>query len=173
MQQALEHPYFFFSSDQLVEADVLPQVDRTAQTGEWAWPVVRPRFFDGSHRCIAALASAGNPLIVEHVLEFQAWLDDCVRLLAPFDVFFVGVHCPLEELERRERERGDRMIGEGRSHLLEGVHTWGTYDYEVDTSVRSPQENAHLIKTAFANRAEPSAFRRMFATQGQQKTNTQ
>lgn len=165
LQQALDFPYFYFSSDQLVEANVLPEVDRNAQTGDRAWPIVRPRFFDGFHRCIAALASADNCLIVEHVLEFQSWLDDCVRLLAPFDVFFVGVHCPLVELERRERERGDRTIGEGRSHLLDGVHTWGVYDFEVDTSVRSPQENARLIKAALANQAQPSAFQRMYAKQ--------
>ena len=131
LQQILETPYFYFSSDQLVQANVLPRVDRGAKTGEWAWRTIRPHFFDGFHRCIAALATAGNPLIVEHVLEFQSWLDDCVQLLAPFDVFFVGVHCPLEELERRERQRGNREIGEGRSHQEEGVHSWGPYDFEV------------------------------------------
>jgi len=165
LQQVLDYPYFYFSSDQLVEANILPEVDRNALEGERAWQVIRPRFFDGFHRCIAALAGAGNPLIVEHVIEFQAWLDDCVRLLAPFDVFFVGVHCPLVELERRESERSNRRIGEGRSHLLEGVHTWGVYDFEVDTSLYSPRENAKLINTALANRAEPSAFRRMYAEQ--------
>jgi chloramphenicol 3-O phosphotransferase len=160
LQQALDEPYFYFSSDQLVEANVLPAVDRQAQDGEWAWRTIRPRFFDGFHRCIAALASGGNCLIVEHVLEFQPWFDDCVQLLAPFDVFFVGVQCPLEELERRERERGDRTIGEGRSHLLEGVHTWGEYDFEIDTSLYTPESNAQRIKAAFASRSRPGAFQR-------------
>lgn len=165
LQHTLRHPYFYFSSDQLVDANMLPHVDRNLEHGAWAWRTVRPRFFDGFHRCIPALASAGNALIVEHVLESQSWFDDCVRLLAPFDVFFVGVHCPLKELERRERERGDRTLGEGRSHLLEGVHTWGEYDFEVDTSVGSPLENALLIKTALTNKVEPSAFQRMYAKQ--------
>ena len=170
LQRRLEQPYFYFSSDQLVEANILPEVDREAQSGERAWQVVRPRFFDGFHRCIAALASAGNPLIVEHVLELQSWLDDCVRLLAPFDVFFVGVHCSLGELERRERERGDRSIGEGHAHLLEGVHTWGEYDFELDTSQHTPHENAELLKTALATKAQPSAFRRMYAKQQARQT---
>ncbi|MCX6378267.1 MAG: AAA family ATPase [Armatimonadetes bacterium] len=161
LQKTLEHPYFYISSDQLVEANILPRVDKNREEGEWAWRTIRPRFFDGFHRCIAALAGAGNSLIVEHVIEFPSWLDDCVRLLTPFDVLFVGVHCPLEELERRERERGDRAIGEGRSHLLEGVHTWGEYDFEVDTFLHTPDENARLIKVALGNRREPSAFRRM------------
>lgn len=162
LQQMLDEPYFYLSSDQLVAADFLPQVDRTIQSGPRAWHTVRPLFFDGFHRSIAAFASAGNSLIVEHVLEFQSWLDDCVRLLAPFDVFFVGVHCPLVELERRERERGDRAIGEGRSHLLEGVHSWGKYDFEVDTSVTSPKETAALLKSALAQRPKQSAFQHMY-----------
>ncbi len=151
----------YFSSDQLVEANVLPPVDREAQDGEWAWRVIRPRFFDGFHRCVAALATAGNALIVEHVIEFQVWLDDLVLLLAPFDVFFVGVHCPIEEMERRERARGDRWIGEGRSHLEDGVHSWGKYDFEVDTFLHSPEENARLIVAELAAKPSPSAFRRM------------
>jgi chloramphenicol 3-O phosphotransferase len=169
LQRALDSPYFYFSSDQLVEAHILPEVDRTAQTGERAWRTIRPRFFDGFHRCIAALAGAGNLLIVEHVLEFQAWLDDCVRLLAPFDVFFVGVHCPLEELERRERVRGNRTLGEGRSHLLDGVHTWGVYDLEIDTSLRSPEASAEVIKAALVSRPNPSAFSRMYMQQAGDK----
>ena len=43
---------------------------------------------------------AVNSLIVEHVIEFPYWLDDCVRLLTPFDVFFVGVHCPHSDVLR-------------------------------------------------------------------------
>ena len=163
LQAHLPHPYFYFSSDQLVEAQVLPAVDRQADAGPWAWRTVRPRFFDGFHRCIAALAAAGNPLIVEHVLEHQAWCDELVRLLAPFDVFFVGVHCPLDELERRERTRGDRRPGEGRAHLAEGVHTWGPYDFAVDTAAHTPAANAARIAAALPLRPRPSAFRQMLA----------
>ena len=163
LQAHLPHPYFYFSSDQLVEAQVLPAVDRQADAGPWAWRTVRPRFFDGFHRCIAALAAAGNPLIVEHVLERQAWCDALVRLLAPFDVFFVGVHCPLDELERRERLRGDRQPGEGRAHLADGVHTWGPYDFTVDTAALTPAANAARIAAALPSRSQPSAFRQMLA----------
>ncbi len=163
LQKTLGRPYLYFSSDQLVEANVLPSVDREAEDGEWAWRVIRPRFFDGFHRCVAALAAAGNALIVEHVIEHQVWLDDLVSLLAPFDVFFVGVHCPIEEMERRERVRGDRWIGESRSHLEDGVHSWGEYDFDVDTFLHSPEENARLIMAELAARRRPCAFRRMLS----------
>lgn len=158
LQRKLSHPHFYFSSDQLVEARVLPDVDRDAKDGERAWRKIRPRFFDAFHRCIAAMAGAGNRVIVEHVLEFRTWYDDCIRLLAPFDVFYLGVHCPLPELERRERTRGNRTLGEGRSHLEDGVHTWGPYDLEVDTSHSTPEQNANIIVGAISSGNRYSDF---------------
>ena len=158
LQRKLVLPYFYFSSDQLVEASVLPDVDRDATEGEKAWSIIRPRFFDAFHKCIAAMASPGNRVIVEHVLEIRSWYDDCVNLLAPFDVFYVGVHCPLSELERRERTRGNRTFGEGRSHLEDGVHTWGPYDLEVDTSLGTPEQNADLVMKALSSRNRHSDF---------------
>jgi chloramphenicol 3-O phosphotransferase len=158
LQCALETPFLYFSSDQLVDAGVLPQLDRTVTTGPWAWQTLRPRFFDGFHRATAALAAAGNPLIVEHVIELRSWYHDLLELLADCDVFYVGVECPLPELERRERERGDRSIGEGRLHLADGVHTWGPYDLRVDTSLSTVEDNARRIQRAFCERLPPGAF---------------
>ena len=158
VQRRIDEPFLHVSSDQFVEARLLPQ--RREEGGNFAWPTMRPRFFQAFHRCLPAIASAENNIIVEHVIEFEAWMRELVRLLAPFDVFFVGVHCPLHELERRERERGDRTIGEGRDHL-EVVHTFGPYDYEVDSTAVPPDENARRIIAAWHRRAAPSAFQNM------------
>jgi chloramphenicol 3-O phosphotransferase len=163
LKRALESPYFHFSADQLIKAKVLPRKDRCAEDSKSPWRIMRPHFFNGVPHCIAALAAAGNPLIVEHPLEYQFWLDDCVELLAPFDVFFVGVHCPLEEMERRERKRGDRKIGASRLHLENGIHRRGPYDFEVNTHTHRPCENAQLIRAALINKPSPSAFRRMYS----------
>lgn len=96
---------------------------------------MRPAFFDGFHRCLPALASAGNNLIVDHIIERDAWRRQLAELLAAFDVFLVGVHCAADELARRERRRGDRRLGEGRAHLEENrIHHLGSYDFEVDTT---------------------------------------
>lgn len=154
----MDAPFLYFSSDQLVSAGVLPDLQQEGRDEIWQWRNIRPRFFKGFHHCIGALAQAGNNLIVEHVLELRPWYEECVESLEPYDTFFVGVHCPLEELERRERMRGDRKIGEGRSHLQEGVHTWGPYDFEIDTSLADPVANASLVKAAFDGRSGPSAF---------------
>ena len=80
-------------------------------------------------------------------------------LLKDHDVFFVGLHCPLAELERRERERGDRRIGEACSDFAV-THTFGVYDFEIQTT--DPVDaNARSVIAAWCSRARPSAFQRM------------
>ena len=39
--------------------------------------------------------------------------EEYAALLSGFAIFFVGVFAPLEVLEARERQRGDRLIGLG------------------------------------------------------------
>jgi chloramphenicol 3-O phosphotransferase len=112
LQQKLHEPFLHWSFDHLRESHALPMA--RIRDGELEWARMRPAVFDGFHRCLSALAGAGNNLIADHIIEQEHWLADLIQLLAPFDVFFVGVHCPLPELERRERQRGDRRPGEAR-----------------------------------------------------------
>jgi chloramphenicol 3-O phosphotransferase len=101
IQKAMPKPFLHFSSDHFTQT-----LDpRRTTDGPFAyWSSVRPRFFKGLHRSIAAFASAGNDLIVDHLIEFSAWRDELRELLSGLDVFLVGVHCSIEELERRGRE---------------------------------------------------------------------
>ena len=69
-------------------------------------------------------------------------------LLAPFQLYRVGVFAPLEVLEARERERGDRLPGLARWQFHR-VHQGVTYDLEIDTSRRTSLECAQAIKEAF------------------------
>ena len=110
---------------------------------------------------VPALATAGNNVIFDHIIETEQWLHDLVRYLADFDVFFVGLHCSIEELERREIQRGDRRIGEARadSHF---VHRFSTYDLELN-SEKSAEANAKIIIGNWERRSHPSAFFRMGA----------
>ena len=152
LQSELDIPFLHLSSDQLVDGGALPR--RRDPVGDFAWvEQMRPRFFDGFHRCIPALASAGNNLIVDHIIEYRQWRDQLDALLTDFDVFFVGVHCDLDELERRERRRGDRQIGEGRSHLQDHrIHDFGPYDLSVDTTTGTVESTARAIITAWQER---------------------
>ena len=105
------------------------------------------RFISGMHATAAALADAGLNVIVDHVLLEGAWLDECARLWADFDVLLVGVRCPLDVVLERERERKDRTLGQAEAQFAV-VHRWGTYDVEVDTSVLTPEEAVALIRRA-------------------------
>jgi chloramphenicol 3-O phosphotransferase len=152
LQAALDEPFLHVSSDRFVAAGMLPSRREDGGPFDW-WHQLRPRFFAGFHRCLPALAAAGNDLIVEHIIEFRAWRRDLAALLADLDVFLVGVHCALDELDRRERARGDRRIGEGRTHVeVDGIHTFGRYDVDVDTTAGVGADLVDSILTAWRHR---------------------
>lgn len=146
VQAAADRPFLRMSLDFFLFGDVLP----TRRDGPFAWPLVRPRLFAGYDGSLAALARAGNDLVVDHIFENQTYYDHFITTLAGLDLFLVGVHCPIEELERRERARGDRPVGDARRDL-EFVHSFCTYDFEVD-SRESPEANAVRILEAWQRR---------------------
>ncbi|MFI0787509.1 chloramphenicol phosphotransferase CPT family protein [Streptomyces lydicus] len=114
----------------------------------------------GFHRSIAAMAEVGNDVVVDHVLSEPWRLLDCLTVLPPEDVLFVGVHCPLDELARREESRGDRPPGLAVQQY-DLVHGHGDYDLECDTSTADPRACAQRIKEFLPNRPSPTAFTRL------------
>jgi chloramphenicol 3-O phosphotransferase len=105
------------------------------------------RLMTGMRHAIAAMAEQGNNLIVDDVL-----LADEARqyraLLSAHALRFVGLHASLEVLERRERERGDRLIGLARGQY-ERLHRNIAYDLEIDTAAVTPAQAAQAIRDAF------------------------
>jgi chloramphenicol 3-O phosphotransferase len=97
---------------------------------------------------IAAMAHDGNDLIVDDVMLGRDAAQQYRELLAQHEVHFVGLFAPLDVLEARERQRGDRLIGLARWQYHR-VHSGIAYDLELDTSIASPQACAHTIKTTF------------------------
>jgi chloramphenicol 3-O phosphotransferase len=153
LQTAVDQPFLQMSSDRLVAAGMLPPRRDDGGPFDW-WHQVRPRFFAGFHRCLPAFALAGNDLIVEHVIEFGSWRAELAALLAGLDVFLVGVHCAPDELDRRERLRGDRRIGEGRAHVeVNRIHTFGPYDFEIDTTAGVTARTTAAVLSAWQRRA--------------------
>jgi chloramphenicol 3-O phosphotransferase len=97
-----------------------------------------------SHAYWAACAAAGLDQVIDDVWlvpDQPAGLQDA--LLAA-NTLWVGVHCPLAIAEQRERERGNRIVGTVRGQQAL-VHTFRTYDVEVDTSIAAPRECAEAI----------------------------
>jgi len=120
-----------------------------------------PHIISGFHAAAAAIARAGNLVIVDDVLEENPpWIESLLELFDGLDVIFIGVHCSLEELERREAERGDRWKGMARLQF-DQVHAQAIYDVEVDTTVLSPGECATKIVDCIAAGFSSTAFERL------------
>jgi chloramphenicol 3-O phosphotransferase len=103
------------------------------------------------------MAWAGNDLVVDYVLSEPWRLVDCLEGWAGLDLVLIGVRCSLEELERRERARGDREVGQAGGQLAP-VHAHGRWDLEVDTTFDDPARSAARIMHYLARHTSPGAF---------------
>ncbi len=129
------------------------------KNGTFSWELMRLSVFSGIHRCLPVLATAGNNIIFDHIIETKPWLKHLIQLVSDLDVFFVGLHCSLPELERREVQRGNRRIGEARIDF-QTVHKITSYDLELNSE--SPVErNGQLLIEAWKKRKRPSALDKM------------
>jgi chloramphenicol 3-O phosphotransferase len=96
---------------------------------------------------VRALVDNGNAVIFDHVLHDEAMHQSCRSALAGLDVLSVGVTCPVEILEQRERARGDRVLGRARG-LAEVVHSFMSYDVTVDTGAMSTAQCVAAVLVA-------------------------
>jgi chloramphenicol 3-O phosphotransferase len=111
-------------------------------------PVFR-RILDAMAPAVRTLIDHGNPVIFDHVLHDQAMLESFVKASAGLNIFTIGVTCPLDVLEMRERARGDRVLGRARG-LAEVVHSFFSYDVVVDTGVTSTEACVQVVLGALA-----------------------
>lgn len=94
-------------------------------------------------------------------------LPDCARRLRGLPTWFVGVRCPLEIIMERRRatwgagSAADDAIPAPVRLWQQAVHTPGTYDLEVDTSLLSPEACAAAIRQHLDQGPPPSAFQRL------------
>lgn len=105
------------------------------------------RLLHGMRRSVAALAEAGNDLIVDDVI-LDGGVSEYEALLAGIRFLKVGVLAPLAILEDREIKRGDRLLGLARWQFSH-VHVGASYDLEVDTSLADPAACARRIADHF------------------------
>lgn len=104
------------------------------------------RLLSGMRHAIAALADAGNDLIVDDVF-WDGEQEDYRRLLADHDLRLVALVAPLDVIEARERARGDRVLGLARWQHAR-MHHGVAYDLEVEMTDRTPETAAALIRDA-------------------------
>lgn len=114
------------------------------------------RFYAGTRQAIAQLARAGNAVILDDVIEQRTWFEEILGVFEGIPVLYVGVRAPLDVVQQREKDRGDRQVGLARWQY-NIVHSHGPYDLEVDTSVMSPTECTQAIQERIA-RGPGTAF---------------
>ena len=155
LQRQFPAPYLHLSIDHLRESGAL-SLERF-RSGEFAWADARENFLIGFERAVAAFAGAGNDVIVEYIVETREAMKRLRIALRGCAVFLVAVHCPLEELERREAARGDRPLGDARRDFFT-VHEHCAYDLEIDATL-APEVNACRIAKALSLSSKTPATR--------------
>ena len=117
------------------------------------------------HHTVRLFSDRGLNVIVDHVLEDSPALafatPECVALLHDYPVLFVRVDCDLEELERREKERGDREPGQARGQL-QYMHKQQIYDLQINTACQTTDQCVQAIMRMLDQPEEWTAFRRMY-----------
>jgi chloramphenicol 3-O phosphotransferase len=123
------------------EGIVFELVDGAIQrrVGPWGRTVLA-----GYRAAVAGMARAGLHVIVDEVmLSVEDW-DGWQHELAGLDVTWVAVEAALDIVLRRERDRGDRVVGMAAAQF-DVVHSFATYDVRVDTGALTPDEAAAVI----------------------------
>ncbi|MEU1982703.1 AAA family ATPase [Nocardia sp. NPDC019395] len=155
----LDRPFFHMSVDMI---GAMRSEIRTHELDGTALAEVLRRTRAGFHRAVVAMASAGNDVVMDHVLSEPWRLRDCLTVTTGIDVVFIGVHYSLDELQRREQQRGDRPTGTAVEQIG-SVHAHGIYDLEVDTSTDSVEACSAQITTYVGRGPSPRAFDRLRA----------
>ena len=116
----------------------------------------------GFIRSVREMALAGHHVITETVM-LPGNTDAYLNALAGIRVYLIGVRCPLDVAQRRERERTDRLGGPIELAVpdFDLVHADRQYDVEFDSSVTSTPDAVAMIREALDSGRPPSAFESM------------
>jgi chloramphenicol 3-O phosphotransferase len=105
---------------------------------------------NASHAYWAASVEAGLDQVIDDVWLTSHQPRSLARALSNAHVVWVGVRCSLDVLEQRERDRGDRRVGTARGQYGV-VHSFRSYDVDVDTSLMSARECVTTILNLIAD----------------------
>lgn len=162
LQKKLPEPYLDMGIDKFIWMLPSRYLDRplwddvlgkAVHSGPVGWSL-----FSGMHHAIAAAASRGNNILADHVFVEKAWVDECATLFADMNAYLIGLTCPLEILEQREKDRKDRTLGQAKMQY-EVIHKFAQYDLELDTSKLTTEECAEQVIERLTN--PPNAFRKL------------
>ena len=137
LQSRLSEPYFWIAGDFLWYIAPPPGIfdnDVIFSKVESATMNTVKLYSELGIGVIFDIVPVGKSYIIE---QFSKAFHEC-------PVLYVGVTCPLEELRRREKGRGDRRIGLSESQIA-SMASQDEYDITVDTYANSSEECADNI----------------------------
>lgn len=156
VQAALDDPYWHLSLDDFLRG-YTPRHRLGPNPPEFT------RVMHGYLRSLRQLALCGIDIIAEAVLSPER-LDTYLDLFGDLPVLLVGLHVPLEEAHRRERQRTDRLAPyEVTAQDFAWVHAHGLYDLELDTARLTPAAAADRVLRLVSSPPSPTAFQRLMA----------
>jgi chloramphenicol 3-O phosphotransferase len=162
LQKALPEPYLDMGIDRFIWMLPTRYLDRPLWDDVLGKAVHPGRLglvlFSGMHHAIASAASRGLNVLADHVFVEQAWVEECASLFAGMNAYLIGLHCSLEILEQREKDRRDRTLGQAREQF-DVIHKYATYDLELDTSQLSTDECAAQVIERL--KTPPVAFKQL------------
>jgi len=155
LQERFQEPYFWFSIDTFCNM-VSMRYFNNAFNGD-----VFNKIYKAFNHTISSFSDMGMHCIVDAVFLNIPGVDnnlhDFVKQLDGHEVLFVHVHCPLSELQIREKKRGDREIGQAKSQL-DYLQLKELYDVSIDTFEYTTDECVDRIIEAYNLPEKYSAF---------------
>jgi chloramphenicol 3-O phosphotransferase len=171
LQERLTEPYYWIGADPFI--DSMPK----KYFKDYNNPVIQKTFSIFHHAIKFYVAEMGVNVIVEDVFHPSSEIEliknhmkQCVGLLHEYSVLFVHVTCPLEELRRREKERGDRDIGQAERQIsmLKNANPKDIYDISIDTHNDAKEECANKIVELLDYSEKFTAFKILWEQRSEQ-----
>ena len=144
--EKLDNKYIYLSLDNHIKSifDLYEINYKNFFLDDRVFPVVIPNIVLTFHDIIKSYLMCNTNIVVDHVLQEKKWKNDLFKKIDKYKTCKIGLHCSKEELEKREKERGDRQIGSAISQFRK-VHKNINYDIEIDTQKYGVTECVDLI----------------------------
>jgi len=161
LQARLSEPYYWMSVDTFMYMTPQKFINNDSDENEEIWI----QAIINMYHTIKMYSDMGFNTIVDDVFDDDYFPPKMLEILHNYPAIFVQVTCPLEELQRREKERGDREIGLAERQLPDLYPQDKTYDITVDTHINTTEECANKIIALLDNPDNFQAFRKLWKQQ--------
>jgi len=150
LQDAADVPTFHISLDAFVEMS-----RRRDMRSETELRQALKLHHQNLQETLRRVASSPFDIVLDLVLRDATEFDACLDALSARPTFVIGVCCPLDVLEERERHRSDRANGMARSQFGHPAYD-RNYDMTLDTSAISAEQAAQHIRGFIRRQVSPN-----------------